>query len=216
MDLKKLKDYGKYCSSWTIWDFRSSSLAFPCCSDNELLSKVNTNYVFVGLNPSRSPKERTGGDCTKTENIELWRSFHSDSPNDGKLKYLFADERAKQYRWCYLTDIIKVNLEGEPFIQGDSGQVVNGLNKNSNLIEKNAAEFKTELKAIGGEPLIIAFGRKTYSIIRFAIRKGYLEYDRNKVKCVYHYSYRFRGYDDPSYYSCYLLNKLDFPLQNEP
>ena len=216
MNLAILKKYGEFCSSWALWNYDRDSQAFPCYSDNELLSMVNTNYVFVGLNPSRQPVGRIDCDCSKNDNKELWRSFHCDSPNDGKLKYLFADRRGEQYRGSYFTDIIKVNLAGEPFIQGDSSQVVDGLNKNSELIKKNAIIFKTELNALECEPLIIAFGRKTYSIIRFAIRRGYLEYDKDKVKFVYHYSYRFRGYDDASKYGGYLLDKLDSFLQNEP
>lgn len=82
----ELSKFGQF-SSWAIWapagdkpkQYTDDMRVFD---DPDLLSKLNSDYIFVGLNASRPLEGST---------VQLWNNFHSPDPrqNDYKLRYAF-------------------------------------------------------------------------------------------------------------------------------
>ncbi|NOR54796.1 MAG: hypothetical protein GQ531_01165 [Sulfurovum sp.] len=162
--------YGAH-SSWAIWaDEDMSSIKkmsdlsiFDIVNNKDLLSSLNPNIVFVGLNISK-------------ELPNYFANFHGGK-NDSKIRDAFKDTR-----FCggYMTDIIK------SFVESDSGKMISHLKKQEALEEENIKTFQIELNDLGGENIeIVAFGKSTYEILH---RNGFTE--KYKVMRVPHYSAR--------------------------
>ena len=64
--------YGEH-SSWLIYDCNG---LFPCDSGEEIVKKINLNYMFVALNPSN-----------RYHRSEVFSMFHNHG-NDRRLEYL--------------------------------------------------------------------------------------------------------------------------------
>ena len=113
-----------------------------------LLSQLNPNVVFVGLNTSK--------DIT---DLEPFSNFHPTSrgANDYKTRFALKDTEL----WDgYMTDIIK----HYPELHGQD--VMGFLNGNPDVEKKNIETFREELKDLGTENrTIIAFGNDVFSIL---------------------------------------------------
>ena len=172
-------------ASWTIWSSftddhpRANMRNLDVFDDPDLLSTINTKYVFVGLNSSGDHKEDMDID-------KPWHFFHSDYRygHDYKLRYSLFESI---YWGCYITDIIKDYPE------------VNGQNAfqyamdNHEKMDKHIETFKDELRLLGGKPNIIALGNNAFKIIdMYRDRLGceYADKEKNKIIKVMHYSYR--------------------------
>ena len=157
---KKLKrKCGKY-SSWAIWQEagekpKSNTGDISIFDDKKICDKLNDKYVFVGLNVSRSPGDKS------------WKNFHSDSPhqNDYKLRFVLKNTK---FWGSYITDIIKNHEEVK------SSEVRKALKKNPTLIDKNIIRFKKELNCLSDEkPILIAMGKDAYNILKKNMGENY-------------------------------------------
>ena len=177
MDLEKFnfikKKYGQV-ASWAVWkevgetpksNMGDLNILDPQQNPN-LLSQLNPNVVFVGLNTS---KDISG--------LEPFSNFHPTNPfaNDYKTRYALKDTEL----WGgYMTDIIKKHEELH------SLSVVKHLRKYPEVVDENIETFRKELKDLGTKnPTIIAFGNAAYSILTRHLKDEY------KILKVYHYSY---------------------------
>ena len=177
MDLEKFnfikEEYGT-CSSWAIWkevgetpksNMEDLSVLDPQQNPN-LLSQLNPNVVFVGLNTSK--------DIT---DLEPFSNFHPTNPfaNDYKTRYAL---KGTELWGGYMTDIIKKHEELH------SLSVVKHLRKYPEVVDENIETFRKELKDLGTKnPTIIAFGNAAHSILKRKLKDEY------KILKVYHYSY---------------------------
>ena len=86
-------------SSWAIWeapnagdDKKTSNMSGERIFKDFDTDKINTEYVFIGLNASSDADDYP------------WASFHKQGSNDYKLRYALNDSK---YRGSYITDVIK-------------------------------------------------------------------------------------------------------------
>lgn len=168
------KEYGKR-SSWALWadpdeDRPKSNIDCMDVFDGDVWNRLNTKYVFVGLNPSGA----------ENANTEDWCAFHSSSPyqNDYKLRYALKDT---QYWGSYITDLFIVK-------NSNSGEVT----KKATLEEINAARDSliAELEVLrnnGEKPTLIAMGNAVYKYLT-PLQNQYT------VKKITHYAYRVNKY----------------------
>ena len=153
---KFIKDKYGPVASWAIWkevgetpksNMEDLNILDPQQNPN-LLSQLKPNVVFVGLNTS---KDISG--------LEPFSNFHPTNPfaNDYKTRYALKDTEL----WGgYMTDIIKDH------VGMNAQEVMNYLNANPDVEEKNIETFRKELKDIGTEnPNIIAFGIDAHSVL---------------------------------------------------
>lgn len=159
-------------ASWAIWSLpndtpKSNTGDMTVFEDENLLKKLNTNYVFVGLNASE----------VENKNIISWSSFHSTNPsqNDYKLRYALMGE--DKYWGSYITDLIK------NFPKTDSTEVVKYMKRNPEEFEKHITTFLNEISLIG-TPTLIAMGSATYSLLKPLSKKGFI------IKKITHYAHR--------------------------
>ena len=146
--------HGLY-TSWAIWaevgdkpksnigDMRIFNLEY----NQDLLEQLNPNVLMVGLNFSRNTDKKIFG------------NFHDKSPQsqDYKIRYAFKNT---SFYGAYMTDIIK-NYE-----EKSSGKVISHLKTDKEFENLNIDLFKEELHDLKtADPLIIAFGGDTYSIL---------------------------------------------------
>ena len=179
MDLEKFEfikeEYGD-CASWAIWReqgnnpplFNMGDLSVLDPQQNpNLLSQLKPDVVFVGLNTSRNINDSPP-----------FSNFHSNYryAQDYKLRFALKDTEL----WGgYMTDIIKDHVE----LHGQT--VVNYLNANPDVEEKNIEIFRGELKDLGTEnPTIIAFGNEVYRILSRNLNNEF------NIFQVTHYSYQ--------------------------
>ena len=168
------KQYG-LVSSWAVWKRagatpRSNTESMAWVEAPELLSILNTGFVFVGLNAS-STHGNQGNHFTKA-----WSNFHSgySRQNDYKLRYALQDTK---YWGSYITDIIK------RYPEVDSGKVDAFLRKHPEVVEENVIDFEKEISYLGDKPVLVALGGKSFNILN-----TYLS-DKYKVVQVKHYSF---------------------------
>lgn len=175
------RKYGKV-SSWAVWESPhegklASNMEIDDLFDTEknpnLLKQLQNNIIMVGLNFSRA--------TDKFPNFHNFHSFKGDSVNQktlwnaSKIRYAF---HKTPYWGAYMTDILKNHIESK-------SENVSTLNLTDNL-----RIFRDELLTLQTKkPLIIAFGRKVYSLLSKNLRKE--EYSRLIV--VTHYSYYSDG-----------------------
>lgn len=125
----ELKERYWNVSSWTIWSQpidsqpKSNMGSLDVFDDPDLLNKLNTKFVFVGLNGSG--KHDGFYDPNKP-----WHNYHSDNPrgNDFKLRYAL---NATPFWGSYITDIIK------DYVEVDSGKVVKYTKEHPEIMRKN-------------------------------------------------------------------------------
>ncbi len=161
--------------SWAVWwaqktTPRSNTDDMSWVNDSNLLSIINTGYVFVWLNWSS-----THWDKWAINNID-WSNFHSgySLQNDYKLRYALKDTK---YRWSYLTDLIKY------YPEVDSWKVWWYLRKNPQVILDNISNFKKEISYLWDNLILVAMGSKVYELLNKYLWNEYTIY------CIKHYSY---------------------------
>ena len=145
-------------SSWTIWSQpidnrpKSNMGSLNVFDDPDLLNKLNTRFVFVGLNGS-------GVHEGFYDPIKPWHNFHSDNPrgNDYKLRYAL---NATPFWGSYITDIIK------DYEEVDSSKVATHINQDPEFIKENIDIFMDELRLLGGKPVIIALGNASFKLLK--------------------------------------------------
>ena len=169
--LKKFWDV----ASWAMWkkpigDRPKSNVGnLAVFNDPDLLEKINTGFVFVGLNGSGKHEDYLESD-------KAWFNFHSDSPrgHDYKLRYALYGTPL----WgSYITDIIKYYQEV------DSSKVVSYVRNNPEVLKENIEAFREELNLLGGRPVIVALGGAAYDFLSENLGNEY------KIIKVKHYSF---------------------------
>jgi len=170
----KLKEMFGYTSSWTIWKeagskAKSNTDDMSIFDYENICDKLNDNYVFVALNPSKELGEQKN---------KPWTNFHSSSPyqNDFKLRYALTNTK---FWGIYITDVIK------EVIEVDSTLVKEYLKKYPQIIDKNIKIFEEELKILSDQkPILIAIGNDSYDILNDNLSDKYTIYK------ITHYSSR--------------------------
>lgn len=187
----KLKEKYGFLSSWALWSLptnspKSNTSDLSIFNNNNLLSLLNSDYVFVGLNVSKNK------DINENK---YWWNFHSNSPhqNDFKLRYALMNTK---FWGSYMTDIIKNHTEV------NSKQVMAFLEQNPNIVEQNIKEFKEEICLLNNKtkPKLITMGNSVYKIL-----SKYLSNEYTIVK-IMHYS----NYINQNEYKKRILETLKF------
>ena len=177
MDLEKFevikKEYGTY-SSWAVWKEQGEKSKSNMGDLNvldpqqnpDVLSELKPDVVFVGLNTSRNINDSPP-----------FSNFHPTYSRAQDYKTRFALKDTELWGG-YMTDIIKDH------VGMNAQEVMNYLNANPDVEEKNIETFRKELKDLGTKnPTIIAFGNAAHSILTRHLKDEY------KILKVYHYSY---------------------------
>lgn len=161
--------------SWAIWNragstVKSNTDSMTWVQDPDLLLKINTGFVFVGLNGSSTHGEQNG------HFNNSWSNFHSgySYQNDYKLRFALQDTR---YWGSYITDVIKHHSEV------DSAKVKRYLKNHPEVIKDNIRVFEEELSYLGDKPVLVAMGGEAYRIL-----KQHLS-DRYRIVQIIHYSF---------------------------
>lgn len=124
-----LKDKYGLVSSWAVWDEpgdkpKSNTNGMNWVNDSNLLSILNTGFVFVGRNGA-------GTHGTQDGHFEQpWANFHSgySYQNDYKMRYAF---RGTRYWGSYMTDIIK------NYNESDSNSMRSYLKTHPEVVKEN-------------------------------------------------------------------------------
>ena len=171
-----LKDKYGSLASWAIWNTdysdkepKKNTSDLTVFDNPDLLSVINTGYVFVGLNASS-----THGDTTQGR--DAWYNFHSNysRQNDYKLRYAL---QGTKYWGSYITDVIKW------YAEVDSNKVLKYLKVHPEVAKANIDEFREEMILLGEKPVLIAMGGLTYNILQEHLQGEY------EIKQIMHYSY---------------------------
>lgn len=137
VDKKRMENFMKnnthYCS-FTYWPKEIRIVDY-----SHVQRVFSDRFLLVGLNPTAS--------C---------HAFHSNSPQDGRLKKLFKNNV------YYITDLIKHNYSG--FTARNSRAVVKEVRSNGS-ISNYISILKDEISFVGGNPTIIAFGDVVYELL---------------------------------------------------
>ena len=160
---KKLEDTYGQCASWAIWKEpkpdkpASNTECLSFFNDENICDKLNSKYVFVGLN-----KSKTHNDFKS----EPWRNFHSieSHQKDFKLRYALTGTK---FWGSYMTDIIKIcDGDSKKSEETKSEKVMSYLKKHPEVIDENIEIFKEELNILSNEkPILIAIGKDAYHIL---------------------------------------------------
>ncbi len=169
-----LDKYGQV-GSWAIWKCpdktpKSNTDDMSWVKDPDLLLRINTGYVFVGLNWSSTHGDQSDGGMIP------WKNFHSgySRQNDYKLRYAL---QGTKYEGSYITDIIKL------YAEVDSNKVGDYLRKHPEIIKQNIKDFEEEISYLGEKPVIVAMGEKAYKILNDNLGFKY------RILQIKHYSY---------------------------
>ena len=170
------KKHGKY-ASWAIWADQEGEKAksnieelrvLDPAINKDLLSQLNPNVIFVGLNKSRNG------------NKKRFSNFHSSHANDYNIRFAFKNS---PYWGGYMTDLIK------GYVEKEAGEVVKYLRIHNEFERQNIEKFRKELKDlkdIGAiDPTLIAFGGDTIKVLKR--NNLYNEYE---ILEIYHYSHQ--------------------------
>lgn len=194
-----LKEKYGQCASWAIWekpiqDKPSSNIkCLSLFNDENICDKLNSKYVFVGLN-----KSKTDNDFKS----EPWRNFHSTEPHqkDFRLRYVLMGTK---FWGSYITDIIK-KCEGDSKKSEEtkSEKVMSYLKKHPEVVDENIKIFKEELNTLSNEkPILIAIGKDAYTILNNNMK----EY---AIKEIRHYSDRKISNEDYKVEVCEKLKDI--------
>ena len=177
--------YG-YWASWAVWaeegETPKSNIGDLSIFDtDDVLSVLNPNVIFVGLNISR------GAITTPLANFHDKRS----EATDYKIRFGFKNT---PYWGGYMTDIIK------DYDELDSVNVTDFLKDNRDYELKNIKIFEQELKDLECQnPTLIAFGGSTHGILKRYFKKDF------EIHAVTHYAH-FLGKEK---YRAEILKKLN-------
>ncbi|MCR5606632.1 MAG: hypothetical protein K6F69_07440 [Treponema sp.] len=156
--------YGKY-SSWTLWD-ENNRAGMNWLADKDLLEKLSTNYVFVGLN------------CSSPANKKIPPIFGNFHSKDVNIKKLCEALENTKFKGCYITDIIKCLNESKSEILSEY------LKKNPDYEKKQIQIFMEEIGYFG-KPILLALGKTTYNILK----RNHIDKEF-RVVYIWHYSCR--------------------------
>lgn len=171
---ERMKQFSDYGGSWAIWDdakkghgVKSGVGNLSIFNQPDIHKMLNSNYVFVGLNGARHDSSDDAG------RYPYWRNFHSADnkrQQDYKLRYAL---HGTKYWGSYMTDAIKC------FKETDSSKVRLTIDEEI----YHAETLRRELKALGGNPVLVGLGVKSYAFLKRHFGKTH------KVVKVMHYSY---------------------------
>ena len=181
---KKYSDVG----SWAVWCLQTDKNAPKSNMGNmewaedegKLCSELNPNFVFVGLNKSKSPEE-------DSDTKPAWKNFHSGNSRSHSYKLRYA-LTGTPFWGAYMTDLIKQMPEDKDpnkvvkAIETKSKDVVRRLKKNKALLERNLKNFEREISHLGGKPVLIALGDDVFDFLQ-------LFNGKYKILPLTHYSY---------------------------
>lgn len=181
--LDKIKDKNGSFASWAVWKLVGNKPTSNMEPDDildpdinlKLLKTLNINIIMVGLNWSRENKDS-----------KPFANFHDEYSHakDFKIRYAFWDT---PYYGAYMTDILK------DVVALNSKNVDKEI-KDPELLQKHICAFEQELEFIeSSKPLILAFGKKAYNILK-----------RHLDKTKYSQLIQIRHYSD------YRLNKEEY------
>ena len=193
---RKYSDVG----SWAVWDeqldkLKSNMGNMAWAKDEEkLCSELNPNFVFVGLNKSKRPKEKSEDE---NSNAKIpWKNFHSgySGGNSFKLRYAL---KGTPFWGAYMTDIIKVVRDNDsnkfvPAINTNSEEMLAAIKKDITILERNIKKFKEEISLLGGNPVIVALGDKAHKLLK-SLEGKY------KIEKLPHYSPRWKNIPKEEY-----------------
>lgn len=163
----KIKEkYGEY-SSFAIWASHKNVSDTSMFNDEKTCDKLNTDYVFVALNPA----ERPDADIVKP-----FSNFHSDYSFQKDFKLCYALQGTKLWG-SYITDLFK------SFKTSDSNQLNKMLKDRPEDIEKDKETFIEELSNFDCKVVLIALGRKTEKYLKKLVG------DRYRIVYLQHYSF---------------------------
>jgi hypothetical protein len=176
---EKIKYSNGDFASWAVWEDEGErpkshmgpDRIFDLNLNPNLLQALKVDVVMVALNFSRD-----------LVNPKPFANFHDESPyaNDFKIRYAF---RGTPYYGAYMTDVLK-NL-----VIPDAQKVREYIRKHPEVPREYVINFEKELAFIKStKPLILAFGRDTFSILKKHL-------DKNKYSHliqIAHYSHQIR------------------------
>ena len=191
----RMKKKYRKVASWAVWcdqiDKPTSNMGNMEWEKDEdaLCRKLNPNFVFVGLNKSKRPKEES--------NIEgPWANFHSGYSNGNSFKLRYA-LKGTPFWGAYMTDIIKVIRDKDsnrivPAINTNSQEICSAIKNDPVVRERNIKKFEEEIALLGGQPVIVAFGDKAYKFLK-PLEGKY------KIEKLPHYSPRWKNISKEEY-----------------
>jgi len=149
---EEIKEKYGFWSSWALWADveeapKSNVGDLSIFEGDKFLSRLNAEFVLVGLNIARADIEKP------------LANFHSSlsRAQDYKIRYAVKDT---QLWGAYMTDVIK------DFNEVDSGKLVTYLKKNKQFELDNIEVFRKEIQDLGAEnPILVALGDATYDIL---------------------------------------------------
>ena len=175
------KEFGEY-ASWAIWadgEIHTDGIGdWSVLTDENILCKANTSYVFVGLNAADHDQ--------KTELVP-WCNFHSKDSKQKDYKLRCALQGTK-YWGAYMTDIIK------GYTETDSAKVMAFVKNEPQKYAEHIERFRKEMQLLAGDnkPVLIAMGNAAYKLMR-PLRKEFA------IAKIPHYAARYK-YSNLDYY----------------
>ncbi len=174
---KLRNNYGVY-ASFAVWDSWENVSDFSMFSNDEILDKLNNDYVFVALNPAKRP-ESINQDMTTFENFHSGYSYQKDyklcyALRGTKFWGSYITDLYKSFRECYSPNL-KQMLKNEP-----------ANAENDKRMLKEEIRILTENKG-KKDVVLLALGRETEKYLKkmFKIGKGKYEY---RIVYIEHYS----------------------------
>lgn len=173
----KLKEEYGEVSSWTIWNEpeegkpKSNIDDLTVFDDKGVLKKLNSKYVFVGLNAANHDSSA----------VRTWGGFHSEDikkQQDFKLRYALKDT---DYWGSYITDVLK----GLP--ETNSSKVMKYIKKHPEKVKENIERLCDELTILQPECLI-ALGNNSFKIINDNLCELKTRFPDLVIKKIMHYS----------------------------
>ncbi len=171
------REFGKY-SSWAVWSDgdpekpKSNVDDMTVFNQEGLLDILKTDYILVGLNASDHGHSKEAG------GIEDWNGFHSGNnrkQQDYKIRHALAGTRL----WgSYITDVFKGTTETE------SAKLKKQIKEDPSLLDGAKECLTRELKIIGGDPILIAFGNDSWHYLK----KITSESEKKRIIKIRHYS----------------------------
>jgi len=154
-EIMKKKYYNT--SSWAVYAPQTSTPKsnignLSVFNDPNITDVLDTGYVFVGLNLGGN------GGYGFNDDADPWRNFHSPASKDNDYKYRYLFE-GTEFWGSYMTDIIK------HISNSDGSEVMKYLKQHPNVIIENIQLFKEEISYLQKNPILVAMGDKSYSVL---------------------------------------------------
>lgn len=189
------RNFGKD-SSFAIWKSEENVSELSMFDTDDILKKLNDNYIFIALNPAAAFDESGKKDDGK--NMKDFENFHSSRSNQKDYKLCHALQETK-YWGSYITDFYKQIRETY------SDKLKEQLVKSSDQVEKSKELLKEEIRIISkNNPnvVLIALSRETEKQLKKLFN------DKYKIVYMTHYSYHYDGCSDKKIYRERVLKEL--------